>query len=86
MPEFETYVDVSVDEFLSNCSPREIEKLIDSLIEDGYLNSNAVKNQEPNSLNIIEMEWEVTLDNLRQKLLTISNEDEEIIKLISKKY
>ena len=86
MPEFETYVDVSVDEFLSNCSPREIEKLIDSLIEDGYLNSNAVKNQEPNSLNIIEMEWEVTLDNLRQKRLTISNEDEEIIKLISKKY
>lgn len=86
MPEFETYVDVSVDEFLSNCSPREIEKLIDSLIEDGYLNSNAVKNQEPTSLNIIEMEWEVTLDNLRQKRLTISNEDEEIIKLISKKY
>ena len=86
MPEFETYVDVSVDEFLSNCSPREIEKLIDSLIEDGYLNSNAVKNQEPNSLNIIEMEWEVVLDNLKQKRLIVSNEDEEIIKLISKKY
>ena len=75
-----------MDEFLSNCSPREIEKLIDSLIEDGYLNSNAVKNQEPNSLNIIEMEWEVVLDNLKQKRLIVSNEDEEIIKLISKKY
>lgn len=86
MPEFETYVDVSVDEFLSACSSREIEKLIDCLIEDGYLNSNAVKNQEPTSLNIIEMEWEVVLDNLKQKRLMVSNEDEEIIKLISKKY
>lgn len=86
MPEFETYVDVSVDEFLSACSSREIEKLIDCLIEDGYLTSNAVKNQEPTLLNIIEMEWEVVLDNLKQKRLMVSNEDEEIIKLISKKY
>ena len=85
MPEFESYVDVDVDEFLSACSPREIEKLIEYLIEDGYIDSKARPNKnEPKSL--LEEEWDEITDNLREKRLNISNEDEETIRKISKKY
>ena len=37
MPEFETYIDIDPDEFIDNCSEREIGELIDSLVESGYL-------------------------------------------------
>ena len=37
MPEFETYVDVEVDEIWSMCSTREKEELIDMLVEDGWV-------------------------------------------------
>ena len=85
MPEFESYVDVDVDEFLSACSPREIEKLIEYLIEDGHLDSKGLpKKNEPKSL--MEEEWDEITDNLREKRLNISNEDEETIRKISKKY
>ena len=86
MPEFETYVDVSVDEFLSACGSREIEKLIEALIEDGYLDQKSVKNQEHNPKSLMEEEWDMVIENLKEKRLNLSNEDEEIVKLISKKY
>ena len=37
MPEFETYVDVDVDDFLSALSTRETDELIDALVEDGWV-------------------------------------------------
>ena len=85
MPEISAYVNVDVevdiDEFLSSCTEREIQKLIDYLIEDGY-----IKNNNPKLKNLIELEWEQTIYNLLEKRLSISNEDEETIKKISKKY
>lgn len=88
MPEISAYVNVDVevdiDEFLSSCTEREIQKLIDYLIEDGYIKNN--KNNNPKLKNLIELEWEQTIYNLLEKRLSISNEDEETIKKISKKY
>lgn len=37
MPEFETYVDVDIDDFLNACSNRERDDLIDALEEDGWV-------------------------------------------------
>jgi hypothetical protein len=42
MPEFETYVDVDVDEFISACSKREIKELIEILIEDGHISKSSI--------------------------------------------
>lgn len=84
MPEFESYVDVDVDEFLSACSKKEIENLIEYLIEDGYLNSRGIINKHDKSL--IEEEWDEIIDNLKDKRLSISVEDEELIRQLSKKY
>ena len=41
MPEFETYIDIDPDEFIDNCSEREIGELIESLVESGYLTKTA---------------------------------------------
>jgi len=40
MPYFysDTEVDISIDEFLSECDSGDIKELIDALIEDGHLN------------------------------------------------
>jgi hypothetical protein len=42
MPNFTAYnvdvdLDIDVDDFLSECSKREIKEIIDALIEDGHL-------------------------------------------------
>ena len=42
MPEFETYVDVDVDEFVSACSKREIKELIECLVENGHINESSI--------------------------------------------
>ena len=36
MAEFSTYVNIEPGEFIENCSSREIEELVDILIEEGY--------------------------------------------------
>ena len=41
MPEFNTYVDVDVYEFIDECSKSEINELIDDLIDRGYLSKNS---------------------------------------------
>lgn len=84
MPEFESYVDVDVDEFLSACSKKEIENLIEYLIEDGYLSSRGIISKTGKSL--LEEEWDEIIDNLKDKRLLISVEDEELIRQLSKKY
>jgi hypothetical protein len=84
MPEFESYVDVDVEDFLSACSKKEIGYLIEYLVEDGYISHNAILNK--GGKNLIEEEWESTVINLIEKRLMISNEDEEMIRSISKKY
>jgi hypothetical protein len=42
MAEFKAYVDIEVGEFVENCSSREIEELVDILIEEGHLDGQPV--------------------------------------------
>jgi hypothetical protein len=82
--EFSSDVDVDVDEFLSACSIREREELIDALVEDGYV--IRVNDSNNSKKNILDLEWdEITykLNLLRQR---ITLEEEETIKNIVKKY
>lgn len=88
MPEFETYVDVDVDEFWSMCSRREKESLIDSLVDDGWVIRTSPKgsNPEEHLPSIPDLEWQESLNVLSQNRNLISVEDEELIKKIAKKY
>jgi hypothetical protein len=88
MPEFETYVDVDVDDFLSECSPREKEELIDALVEDGWVVRVAPKGVIPEERlpSIPEIEWQEMCNKLSNIRHMISLEDEETIKQIIKKF
>lgn len=88
MPEFETYVDVDVDDFLSECSPREKEELIDALVEDGWVVRVAPKGVIPEERlpSIPEIQWQEMCNKLSTIRHMISFEDEEIIKQILKKF
>ena len=85
MPSF--YVDeldIDVGEFLDACSKREIKTLIEYLVEEGHIGKETVlpiKNR-----NHFDDEWDEIINNLRGKRLVMSDEDEELLKQISKKY
>lgn len=88
MPEFyPDSMDISPSEFVSDCSSREIKKLIEILIEDGHLPSS-VLNQTPNSKSYsrLQSEFEDKTNKLSKVYHSISKDDEEILEKIFKKY
>ena len=88
MPEFETYVDVDVDEFWSLCSTREKQSLIDMLEEDGWVKRVSPKgtNPEDNLPSVTELDWQELVNKLSVVRLRISPEDEETIREVLNKY
>lgn len=88
MPEFDSYVDVDVDEFWSACSTKEKEELIDVLEEDGWVKRTSPKGTktEESLPSILEIEWQEICNKLSDIRLRISTEDEETIKEILMKY
>lgn len=83
--EVDAEVDVDIDDFLSACSSREIKNLINALIEDGYLNPTAIK-VEDNKKTYMESEWDELTNKFSEIRLRISQEDEETLRGILKKY
>jgi len=88
MPEFETFVDVDVDDFLSALSTREKEELVDALVEDGWAKRIHPKgtNPEDNLPSVTELDWQELTNKFSVIRLRISSEDETIIREILKKY
>jgi hypothetical protein len=79
MPEFTTEIDIDPSEFIDSCSKRERDRLIEILIEDGYIQPdqatlNAGKVPKPNIKDEIFFE---SLDKLSKcrDLLTLDEED-----------
>ena len=87
MPKFEDYVEVeaeievTVDDFLSECSQRDIQKLIDALREDGYLSPSEIVTAE--NPNIMDLEWGDVIAKLSRARLQLTVEEEETIKRIA---
>ena len=77
-------VSIDVDEFLANCSKSEIESIIDYLIDEKIINESSLVSS--NSRSIIEDQWIENIQKLQSLYLTISKEDEDIIKSIINKY
>jgi|688.fasta_scaffold1003329_1 hypothetical protein len=89
MPRFEqdVYVDIDidVDDFLNECDSRDIKDLIESLVEDGHL-PKSVLNSPNDKLGKLESDFVNKIDSLKNKYYSISQEDEEILNQIFKKY
>jgi len=79
--EVEAEIDVSVDDFLSECSPREIEELINAMREDGYLTPGDIVSTTNG--NIMDLEWAESVSKLARGRLQLTNEEEELIKKIA---
>ena len=75
--ETEAEMDVSVDEFISECSTRDIEQLVEILREDGYITA---KDLLTDSLPDTELSQALTKIAQFRNVLTV--EEEELIKKI----
>lgn len=84
MPEFETYVDVSIDEFLDALRPNEIEDLIESLVEGGWINENRFQQEKHNSF--IQNDFIKMCEKLSSNYLVMNQDDINTIENIYKKY
>ena len=85
MPSF--YVDeldIEVGEFLDSCSRREIDELLDYLVEDGYLDKKSLT--KPKQKSVLEEEWDETINKLSENRLQLTKEEEEIIRSIVKRF
>jgi hypothetical protein len=85
MPEFESYIDVDVDEMLDACSRREKDELIDLLVEEGLVKRLVGKNGD-SKLSIMELEFFEKIDRLKDEYYSLSREDEETMNNLFKKY
>jgi hypothetical protein len=80
MPDFSTEIDIEPWEYISECSNREIDDLIETLIEDGHLsrfNGKVVPKKEGGC--VMDIEWDESLTKIRNSKHLLSNEDENTI-------
>lgn len=84
MPDFTTEIDIDPYEYVSECSKREIKELIECLIDEGHINSNSLPVDK--NKNLLDEEWDEVVGKILSSRLVMSPEDEEMIRLISKKY
>jgi hypothetical protein len=84
MPEF--YVedlDIDPSDFVSACSKREIEELIDALTEDGYI-VKPINSVPLEDKNLLDEEWDEVMGKLSGRArLRLTNEEEETIRKIA---
>jgi len=85
MPDFEFYNEIEVDEFWHECSKVEKEELIDLLVEEGRVIRSTTSPDDPHR-NLLDQEWDVLCDKLKNIRLRLSVNDEQIIKEIISKY
>jgi hypothetical protein len=86
MPDFSTEIEIQPWEYVSECNGREIEELIETLIEDGHLSrfdGKVVPKKQGGS--VMDIEWGELLTKIRNSKHLLSNEDENRIIEIANK-
>lgn len=76
-------VDIDIDEFLSNCSQKDIKYIIDSLIEDGHLDKKIIDIEKKKS--VLDNDWQDSLDKLKNNRHRLTVEEENVIQKICDK-
>lgn len=79
-------IDIIVDEFLSACSSREKEELIDALIEDRYLKENCRVDYKYELLSVSESFYIDAIDKIKGRWNMLTQEEEEIILKIASRF
>lgn len=78
MPYFTQEIEIDLDDFLNECTDREIEDIVEALVERGYLKpKSSTKMTKTDFLDML-----IKIENNRHQL---TNEDEESIVNIYKK-
>ena len=91
MPNFTAYnvdvdLDIDVDDFLSECSNREIKELISALIEDGHLKKHPLTPDPEDKLGVFEEEFLGKLQTISTKYYSMTEEELEMINNLYNKY
>ena len=87
MPYFSEYTEVEVDikitpeEFIAECSSREIEELIDELRNAGYLDEELDPPTHP-----IADEFYTNISKIKQNRLALTAEEDEILRKIASRF
>ena len=79
-------VDIDVDDFLSECSSREIKELINALIEDGHLKRHPLIPDYEDKLGKTEEEFLNKLHIISTKYYSMSQEELDTIDNLYNKY
>lgn len=88
MPRFSEYTEVEVDvkitpaEFVAECSESEIKKLIDELKLEGYLDDN----MHTDSTHPIADEFYTNISKIKQNRLSLTIEEDEILRKIASRF
>ncbi len=87
MPDFDYdgWVSVDVDDFLSACDKHEIDEIIDALEEDGHIKPSQ-RISKPDGLSAPEALFEEALTKLHGKWNQLSKSEEEILMAIAKRF
>lgn len=89
MPYFSTEVDVEVDEFLECCSVRELDKVVEWLVEESQVNerlANKLANRGEDRSTGTQNSFTDGLTSLGEAFYRISTEDQETIENLIAKY
>jgi len=86
MPDFSTEIDIDAWDYISACSKREVQELIEALVEEGHLDSfNGQVKPVSKHNTLMEDEWWTALVKLRDSRHLLSAEDENRITDIAKR-
>lgn len=86
MPEFNTEVDIDPSEFIYACSRREKERLVEILVEDGYIQPEQSERTGVRRPNINDEKFWESLDVLSKSRHLLSLDEEEMINKLSEKF
>ena len=88
MPDFDYdgYVNIDIDDFLNACSKRDIDEIIDSLIENGHLKDSDRVTDKRMQISAPEQIFEEAINKLHGKWNRLSKEEEIILMTIANKF
>jgi hypothetical protein len=84
--EVEAEVDIDVEDFIYECSDRDIEKIIKCLVEDGKLPKTLTTYTKTQNLSLSEITWYETIEKIRSNRFLLSDEETELIEKITKRF
>jgi hypothetical protein len=84
MPDFTTEIDIEPHEYVYECSSRELQELIDELIEKGLVTQ--ISSPYEKKANLLEIEWMNNIAKLATLRQRVTLEEEQAIKELVSKY